>query len=160
MKMGYETTLLFISGRKETGYHSVEASLNMCKIAFGEIKKLIDKNRKVIDTKKYEKWFSKAYTIDGNTRRRYKRALNKYREIRNELDNTHLYFFWSSVQYPEYSDCYDDLIVVELEELKIAIESEMEENPYRRWKNALALIELFQSEEWKNDNIKIILYGH
>ena len=186
--MGYETNLIFISnstakGKKYTGYCHVEASLQMGKVCYGEIQTLLN-TAKLPDEKhdemtkeieKRESEYREVFNREGNyteemleltEAKREKTVHNMFAKTK-KLGNKLPYIFWANQNMESFCDDYGSvLLIVDLEDIQKAIIIEQarylkeQDWIYRRFGIALSMIEHFQKEEWKHENIKVVLWGH
>ena len=186
--MGYDTTAIFISGgsRNHKGYCGVEATLEMGCIAYGEIAKLMDakkfKKPKADLLKKEIKAFEERekswFTADGNYTEEMeklsedeRKVLSKEKHKADQLLESQLpYIYHGGTNSQSYADVYGDIfMVVSLDEMRVAvikqqaklINEKSYEIGYRRFNIILKMIEEFRDkEQWGENNIKIILWGH
>jgi len=185
--MGYETTLIFIRNWDtiKTGYHHVEASLEMGKITYNAISELNIKAHKdekseaklqkeIWAYKNKEKcvydfeWNScnKEYTEEMNLLSAEKREVEvkKLMKMKMKLEKKLPYIFWSDGNHESFTDDYGDLLlIVSLTDLKLAILNDMAKDIieqkwiYPKYTLALKMIEAFESD---GNDVKVILWGH
>lgn len=158
--MGYETRLIFMEKSSINGWCKVIAEIEMGKIAYDNVGKLIEKLTK--ETKK--KYCKEAYQILN----KIKKATNKekYRQER-KIVKLVPYFYTINSEKPIYDDKYDDLLLItDLQTFKDAITLDQkkiikeEGKGYRRFDMALAIIDQLMNKDNWSENIEVILWGH
>ena len=178
--MGYETTLFFVNtyGNK-SGFCNIEASLELCKVAYDEMGDLINKagvhkdaEKKHSLIKKHQQLYKTIYDAEGNYQETYdelsdetkKKIKQDYDKASKELDSK-LYYIYLDGELESYVDSYGDLLkVTTIEELEDAIRKSQAKmivndgSGYWRFDLALEMIRTLK-EKGKSD-YKVILWGH
>ena len=178
--MGYETTLFFVNtyGNK-SGFCNIEASLELCKVAYDEMGDLINKagvhkdaEKKHSLIKKHQQLYKTIYNSEGNYSDEYNELTTDTRQklekdfdkTRKELDSK-LYYICKGEELESYVDSYGDLLkVTTIEELEDAIRKSQAKmivndgSGYWRFDLALEMIRTLK-EKGKSD-YKVILWGH
>jgi len=183
--MGYETKLIFITGRKRTGYQSDEASLEMGKVCNDEIGDLIGRlrmaNRKnanlSADITEWENEHNRIYTQAGNYTpevdalqlSEQKKATDALFKMERILGKKLPFFYGIDGNTKHFEDsCGDLLLVADIEELLAAIRKDAaglisngQYGPegYRRFNVAIAMLEQFRKERF-GETVRVVLWGH
>ena len=158
--MGYETRLIFMKKSSMNGWCEVIAELEMGKIAYDNVGKLIEKLTK--ETKK--KYCKEAYQILN----KLKKATNKekYRQER-KIVKLVPYFYTINSEKPIYDDKYGNLLLItDLQTLKDTITSDQKKmikedgKGYRsrRFDITLVIIDQLMNKDKWSENIKVILW--
>jgi hypothetical protein len=186
--MGYETTLIFVTGGVNgfKGYCSIEATLRMGKIAYeGEISMLIEELRKCDTETDYTKdkarteqyrriftygeWSAEMQELtEGERDKEY----DKYWKLRVQLEEKFPYVYYNEGENEQFTDNYGDfLMLTDLETLLSALIKDRAKHitehdthhgyGYRRYELAIRLTEAFMNEKiWGKEQVKVILFGH
>jgi len=180
--MGYETKAIFVSSNQDfKGYCSIEASLDMGKIAGDEVGDLMNKARRngdlKPDIKKWEDTHDSIY-CEGNYTERLKemseskrrKEVDKLFELQKKLDEKLPYIYERSGDKHDYSDLYGDpLLMVDLKDFRRAVvenqktliaDGTYEKPGYRRFNMVLKMIDMFDKKIWGAQPVKIILWGY
>ena len=184
--MGYETKAIFVrSNDKFKGFCSIQATLEMGKIAYGHISKLMEKARNPIrnttledSVKQWKDMHDYVYNAEGN----YTDALlkmddvdkqkevDKLFEMGHKLNEQLPYIFETSNNVHDYTDAYGELMMlVDLKDFRAALVKEnklmiakgfYEAPGYRRFVMAIKMIDMFDPKIWGDEPVKVILWGH
>jgi hypothetical protein len=187
--MGYETKLYVVQNNhiiqndsektdppKTTGYCNIMGMVELCKCGYeGPMSDFINEVYTVKDEDKEEynrlvklaqertSLHNQIFTLEGDFAEGYHanhESLERFREIGIELEEKVPYAYIESDMYQTYLDKYGDLLrVVELKDVKEAMEKANEIEVYRRFDMAIALIEQ-TLKHCRPENTKAMLYGH
>lgn len=175
--MGYETTLLFVEKAGQDGYCSIEATIEMNKVAYNAIGKLLDKRTKDRknqreEVRKLRVLYNEIYNTKGNytqeiqdlTVTEREKKIEGYHDLLRKLQNILPYVYYYGENIPDFTDSIGDfLIIVSLKELELAIKENVMndekkgEPVYFPYKLALSVIEQFKAGK---EHIKIVMWGH
>lgn len=158
--MGYETRLIFMKKSSVNGWCEVIIELEMGKIAYNEVGKLIERLTK--ETKK--KYCKETYQILNKLHNGTNKQIS---HLKKKIVKFVPYFYDINGEKPIYEDKYDELLLItDLQTLKDAITLDQKKmikedgKGYRRFDIALAIIDqLMNKDNWIED-IKVILWGH
>lgn len=186
--MGYETKLIFVTNYtskkgKIVGYCKKEATLEMGKIAYGYMGKLIDKLQskvEALEVKYREKiakvnfWYNDMFDREGSWTKEYARLSDEQRNKEYQslitkptkiLEKALPFIYEGDNKY--YEDNYGNFfLVATLQEVKEAIVKDNAEDiakgetdiGYRRYAIALKMIEAFEHDF--GESVFVILAGH
>lgn len=184
--MGYETTLIFIANysKKPVGYHRIIASVEMGKVAYDEVGKLINELQKLDEKdnadlksriEEYTKLHNEMFNSEGEYTEKYavmpevkrKKAYAKYFRKRMYVERRKPYIFHKDNNKESFMDSYGNmLLVTDLKTLKETIEKDLAlsiekkeygDEGYHRFHLALSTINYFLDKE---ETAQVVLYGH
>lgn len=151
--MGYETKLLIGASSSLTNDESVYGELI---IEDGEAYRpmLKDEDDNFLKTGKKETWFQLMATVDL-CKCGYDSAINNIPHV--NTDESHQWY-WYEGNERRIEDCYGaKLKPAPLIDVINALKKDIEDDEYRRFKWALALLESMQND---SEKITVLLYGH
>lgn len=170
------------------GYCSVVATVELSKCGSGPVGDLIEKlrnaNRKTKSdltqvVHEYQKLHDEVYDRSGDYRPEMKELdLKEVKRKADLISKMHLqlgkrlpYVYETDCSTEDFTDSYGDLLLVaSLKELHAALlkdqaqiieSNDYDGHGYRRYSLALKLVEEFRgSEQWDDERVKVIMYGH
>lgn len=185
--MGYETCLIFVSGRKNKGYHSIEATMEIGKMdceskIYGVIEKVQSERKAFLkandinfenELETLYDAYNSIYDVKGNHTEEYeelskseqKQMSKTYYGTQKKLESKLPFIYHTDGNNEDFSDQYDNpLLMTSLKEVKEALQLDnaklIHEGDFGPNGYAPYVRAIKLIESFEDADIKVILWGH